>query len=217
MGLFMVRNNIKLTPNFYNHIAKRFNSKELVMYSRLVSYGRTSMNLSLKLINPENEEEILGEYLMKFVTVNTTTKRTTPVPQWFIESYYSAQNEKSSTLFEDVTFDSTSASAFRTKIHTRASDLDPNKHVNASLYYLFCMECASKATSYPVIEFDMSFQGESGSDEELTVSTWQDSKDTQLLFFAIYLYEKCIVKAYARFGRATIRIDQSYDIPTSKL
>ncbi|XP_021361885.1 uncharacterized protein LOC110455823 [Mizuhopecten yessoensis] len=151
----------------------------------------------------------------KLVAVNWETRRSVKLPKSYYESssklvdheQASMMTRKQDALIPPVT-------SFRTTTQTRYSDLDFNYHLNAAEYYRFCSDAASEASlsgyyrhftsdivKYPLMQTEVTFLGECGPGEKLTVYTWQDENDVTKLYFAIYLKEVRIFQACFIFDR----------------
>ncbi|OWF46528.1 hypothetical protein KP79_PYT26239 [Mizuhopecten yessoensis] len=106
------------------------------------------------------------------------------------------------------------------EVKTRYSDTDFNDHVNHTEYIKFCLESATEATLsgyyshftsdilwYPVLESDIIHLGESRACDILTVYTWQDETNFQIIHFSIHNHStsKCAAVATIKFGTESLK------------
>ncbi|XP_069121685.1 uncharacterized protein [Argopecten irradians] len=219
---FVVGQGLRLSSNLYHDIS-RILSSNLHVESRAAAIGRTSMT-NLYILSCADTKQELARCVTTLVLTSTSTKRPTPLPDWFQEKYANESSAKFDLLQDGVKtrreYQNVPEECFRMEMKTRHSDTDFNNHVNQTNYFQFCMEGAGEAAlsryyrnftsdilRHPVLESDIIYLGESCACENLTVSTWQDKENEQVIHFSIYnkSSSKCVAVASIKFDTRSRR------------
>ncbi|XP_060074928.1 uncharacterized protein LOC132554626 [Ylistrum balloti] len=146
---------------------------------------------------------------IKLVPVNWKTRRPTKFPKTFYENTCKLiDNEHMPMITRRQEALIPPDISFKTSVQTRYSDMDFNLHVSYAEYYRFSCDAAAEASlsgyyrhfnsdivNYPILQTEATFLGECGPEELLLVYTWQDEKDLEKIYFAIYLKDVRIFQA----------------------
>ncbi|XP_033727543.1 uncharacterized protein LOC117316864 [Pecten maximus] len=225
-AFFLVSQSLRLSNHLYCDIV-RLSSSDLLVASRAAAVGRTSMT-NLYILSCADTKVELARCVTALVMTNVDTRRPTPLPKWFKVKHTSATSANFDLLQNEVKtsreFQQVPEECFRSEVKTRYSDTDFNNHVNQTEYIQFCLEGVEEASQsgyyrhftsdillYPVLEFDIIHLGESRACEILTVSTWQDKTNDQLVHFSIHnkSSSKCVAVATIKFGSQSLRTPAS--------
>ncbi|XP_069121691.1 uncharacterized protein [Argopecten irradians] len=219
----VVGQGLRLSSNLYHKISHILSSN-LHVESRAAAIGRTSMT-NLYILSCADTKQELARCVTTVVLTSTSTKRPTPLPDWFKEKYANESSTKFDLLQHGVKtkrkYQNVPEECFHMEMRTRHSDTDyVNNHVNQTKYLQFCMEGAGEAAlsryyrnftsdilRHPVLESDIIYLGESRACENLTVSTWQDNETEQVIHFSIYnkSSSKCVAVASIKFDTRSRR------------
>ena len=174
--------------------------------------GNSSIIFSTCLYDEETGLK-LGQNVLKFVQINTDTRKSLPFPAWFQTSLSHLKMTGKYTSLNRATLSETPENCFRWKVIVRYSDLDKNMHSNQATYLKLFMDCSTKAATsgyYRHFKTDMcwfnvehvaiNYIGESFVDDELEVHTWQDNSDDSKIFFSCCKDKKRITFAEFRYG-----------------
>ncbi|XP_060064274.1 uncharacterized protein LOC132544668 [Ylistrum balloti] len=219
---FLVSQGMRMSLQLYSDIA-HLSSSNLLVEVRAAAVGRTSMT-NLYILSCADTKIELARCVTTLVCTSVDSRRPTPLPKWFTEKYKSVTDTNLDILKDGVKtsreFRHVPQDCFRIEIKTRYSDTDFNDHVNQSEYIQFCLESATGATRsgyyrhftsdilwYPVLESDIIHLGESRACEMLTIYTWQDKTNIQIIHFSIHnkSSSKCVAVATIKFDTGSLR------------
>lgn len=226
-GLVVVTQTLKLSTKLHINYSI-FNTLKQKYVLDIAQVGRTSFSFLTRLFDAE-KGELLAELMLKYVLIDRSTRRPTPLPDTFLQKYKDLKPAVVSPM--DLTIkafpplEDVDRKVFKMKALPLHSDTDRNNHVNQSVYLRYCCDCATEAalkgvyrrfTSdicwYPVEEISLHHVNESLVNQELIVSTWQDSFNFQLIHFLIYNNNKLLLKASFIFHpeKSTTRPNSRY-------
>lgn len=210
-GLVAIKQAVRLCAELHRDHSI-FNTLKQRYELDIVEVGRRSFSFVTRLTNEETGK-LLGEVLLKYVLIDRRTRKSVPLPESFLEKY--AKHLKKNLNINELSIPecpNISKDVFQLKVLPLHSDTDRNNHVNQSVYFRFCMDCATDAalsgryrhfTSdmcwYPVLELNVYHVNESHANNELIVNTWQDNDDFRLIYFIIKRKETVIFKASILF------------------
>ncbi|OWF35682.1 hypothetical protein KP79_PYT04892 [Mizuhopecten yessoensis] len=207
---FLVREKAVCSPKLHE---KDFpQNHDFLYHVSIASVGTTSYSVSHDLFESTTMER-LTRTESKMVNIDPETRKPSKLPAEFLDRCSSFKCNDSVLITEVQGDIIPPQNAFKTTIRTRYSDTDVNFHINFGAYYGFCADCASEASQsgyyrhydddisqFPVLETDATFIGESAPCSNLDVYTWQDTKNVQDIYFAIYLKSARIFQARYRYG-----------------
>ncbi|XP_069120127.1 uncharacterized protein [Argopecten irradians] len=211
MGLVVVTQAVRLSPDLHRDYSLFTTLKQRYVLD-IVEVGRRSFSFVSRLTNEETGQ-FLGEILLKYVLIDRRTRKSIPLPEAFFEKYsnYTKKDIKVTKLSIPPCPDM-GKHVFKLKALPLHSDTDRNNHVNQSVYFRYCIDCATDAalagsyrhfTSdmcwYPVVEMNVYHANESLVNKELVVNTWQDNDDFRLIFFIIKRKQTVLFKSSILF------------------
>lgn len=172
--------------------------------------GSSSITLLVNMTNSKTHEW-LGRNKVKIVAADRNTHRSIKLPEWYQDKYGHIQAELAHRL-EKQTRPDTPPNHFTRTETVRYSDLDHQGHVNHAHYIRFLMDCATEASfsgrlssfrgdlcSYAVQKVQIEYLGESGFNDELLISLWENLNNTTYLHFSIEKKGQRIVYAEISF------------------
>ncbi|XP_033733253.1 uncharacterized protein LOC117322445 [Pecten maximus] len=205
MRTFTVQENIVYSPKLHRKASKK--NGDLLHRVFFASIGQTSYAFTQDLLDPSSKEQLV-HLESKVVNIDPETRRPSKLPSWVTERFSNFEKIDKpilSTRQEDII---PPHDAFKTVTRTRPSDMDSNFHVNFSVFYRFCTDCATEASLaghyrhfkddmcwFPVLETKATFLGEAPASVMLDVYSWQDTDHEQRLYFAIYRKNERIFQA----------------------
>lgn len=167
--------------------------------------GSSSLN-SIATLKNIDTGEILATNTNQVVVVDKTTRRPTPIPDWWKDKYISfvAGNKRLIVPPLEV------PEKFYTQNITVAwSDMDAYRHTNYSCYIRYCQDCVLDGhangyfTKYQegfwVKSMDISYRGESMPGDQLKIKCWEEANNPYLLHFDISLKDTTIFQSSIMF------------------
>ena len=143
------------------------------------------------------------------VSVDKTTRKPTPLPDWWKEKYqgHVIGNQRLICPHMEVP-----EGTHKLKTTVTWSDIDGYKHTNYVVYIRFCYDAAMDAihhgylsgfhddiAQYLTKRMRALYKGESNAGQELTVSCWENSEDPYILHFDISREEESIFQCTLEF------------------
>ncbi|XP_076075913.1 uncharacterized protein LOC143046695 [Mytilus galloprovincialis] len=210
VGHVITKQILDINPLLYRYTYKT--PIKLRFKMEMKEIGNSSIIFSTRLYDEETGLK-LGQNVLKFVQINTETRKSLPFPAWFQTSLSHLKMNGKYTSLNRATLSETPENCFRWKVIVRYSDLDKNMHSNQATYLKLFMDCSTKAAIsgyYRHFKTDMcwfnvehvaiNYIGESFVDDELEVHTWQDNSDDSKIFFSCCKDKKRITFAEFRYG-----------------
>ncbi|OWF35684.1 uncharacterized protein LOC110442627 [Mizuhopecten yessoensis] len=213
---FVVQISCSVTPEI--HLISKYNksTNRLVMSTDIHEFGTSSFSLKSSMSNRETKEK-LGDFFIKLVTVNMKTRKSCPLPKWYVEKFRDVPGFNTNPPYPKPKIPEMPEVIYHVTVTARFSDMDGNNHVTTHRYMQFFTDCATEAANcgfykhftndmcwYPVETFDVTLLGESKVGDKLRVCTWQDGADIQRVYFNCFNDGKCVMKASFVYGLNTI-------------
>ncbi|XP_072173832.1 uncharacterized protein [Diadema setosum] len=219
IGLFVRFQQIDLSETFHSMV----NATAVWDMPVRVSYvGKTSLCMDNAIICQSSRIE-LGRSVCQAVRVDRATRRPVPLPQEVATTY-----QKTATRSGHPQFDFPAmipGREFTYTISTRAfpSDTDSNQHVNQSLSFKYCMDCASVAAMegnvfsgfstdvayYLIKTFAVEYVGEMRVGDNIDIVCWEDQDDPCSLWFLVKVEERVVSRCkgewYADSNRKPVK------------
>lgn len=212
VGHVITKQILDINPLVYRYTYKTPIKLRFLMEMKEV--GNSSIIFGTALYDEETGIK-LAQNLLKFVQINTETRKSLPFPSWFQTSlsHLKMTGNSKFTSLNRTTLPETPENYFQWKVIVRYSDLDRNMHSNQATYLKLFMDCATKAAKsgyYRHFKTDMcwfnvehvaiNYIGESFVDDELEIYTWQDNSDDSKIFFSCCKDKKRITFAEFKYG-----------------
>ncbi|XP_033733249.1 uncharacterized protein LOC117322442 [Pecten maximus] len=209
---FVVQMSCSLTPEI--HLISKYVKPNirLAMSTSLYHIGKSSYSMLTSMTNVETKEK-LGEFFLKLVIVDRTTRKSTPLPKTFVENFRNIPFLYSNAPYPIPVIPEMPDTIFAMTFTARHSDMDQNYHVTTNRYVQSFTDCATEAANdgfykhfnddmcrYPVEKFDVTLLGESKVGDKLRVCTWQDEVDVQTIYFSCFNGSTCVMKAAFVYG-----------------
>ncbi|XP_069134811.1 uncharacterized protein [Argopecten irradians] len=210
---FAVQISCSLTPEV--HLISRYQKPDmkLAMSTSLHHIGNTSYSMLTTMYNQDTKEK-LGEFFIKFVTVDRRTRKSSPISKSFLVKLGDRSMQDGNLPYQMPAIPEMPESIFDITVITRHSDLDTNQHVTTHRYIQFFTDCATEAAQrgfykhfnddicrYPLEKYDVTLLGESKVGDMLRVCTWQDRKHLKTLYFTCLKCSSCVMKAVFVYGK----------------
>ncbi|KAJ8308216.1 hypothetical protein KUTeg_013090 [Tegillarca granosa] len=197
---FMVTSEFIMTKKMYDHSIPK---SPLCVKVQGGYIGNTSMNSIATVTTATSEIELIRN-TNQIVSINKSTRRPSPLPDWWKEKYTeSAKNHKSLKIDKFEKADN--AGFYQNKVAW--SDTDRNLHTNFSTYVRFCIDaahhCAKEGTLKHFEEnlknginvVQLHFYQESNEGDMLDVYCWEDPSNSKKIYFDIHIGEKSIFQS----------------------
>ena len=122
---------------------RKENSK-LLQSTELKGIGKSSIHMTTILRDPDTKE-FLASLWYKYVYVDTTTRSSKRIPEWFLKQYDVFNPGSITPAYRGPTLPSDNS--VHCKMYTfLPSDLDRNDHVNNNVYYRLFFDAATEAS-----------------------------------------------------------------------
>ncbi|CAH1772959.1 unnamed protein product, partial [Owenia fusiformis] len=171
---------------------EKIKDRQIYVEDKLVSVGNSSICLASSIIH---NGEAIATFESQVVHVDWNSRKAVPLPVWFTEKY---REFMKISKIKFTTNMNKPNSSYSYSIKVSASDLDMNNHVNMAIYLRYCLDAgymACKDGAYEGFEGDLLtykvqkssclFFGESVLEALLSVYTWEDSTQKNLIHFQI--------------------------------
>lgn len=211
VGHVIIKQTMELKPILYRYTYKTPIRLRYIL--ELMDVGKSSVIFHCNLYDADTGTW-LGKNDLKFVQINTKTRRPLPFPDWFQKEFAHLSVSGKFLHLQRSILPETPESCFRWDVDLRHSDLDKNYHANQATYIKLCMDCATRAAKagyfrfykddmclFNVDRFTITYNGESFVNDKLELCCWQDEEDESKIFFSFIKNRKQIVFAEFVFGR----------------
>lgn len=194
---FMISSELVFSKDIYDHSVPKFPLHGHVQGGYV---GTSSLNTHTK-IYTENESKLLCSNITQVVSVDKTTRRPKPLPDWWRQKYAEAAKSFSSLKYDKFPRQD---GAGLYKCTVAWSDTDAYKHTNWSSYVRFAVDaahhCAKKGhlpnfdenLQNGVNKAELYYCGESSEDDVIDVYAWEDQDNSKLMFFDFEKNDKSI-------------------------
>lgn len=191
---FMASTRTTVNSAFY-HLLESSSSPVLSIKLHLGYIGASSLN-SVAVLSDINSGSVLAQNVNQVVCIDKTTRKPTPIPDWWKQKYESfvEENERLVLPLLNVPIQS----IYKYDLKVSWNDTDVYKHVNYQSYIKYCFDAAMDAVNrefysgfrddilnYNVKSIDCSYKGESVAGDMITVVTWQNVEIPSVLHFSI--------------------------------
>ena len=154
--------------------------------------GRSSFSLETEIYNA-NYKELYVQHVAEFASVDKKTRKSTPLPDWFIDKYASVLSGTKLTLPKLLQPQSDLIANYSTGVKVSYSDIDFLGHTNFSTYIKYAMQAAMEASAngkfhglfkvphmdYIAKNITVSYLGESKVGDVLDINVWQNLENKQ--------------------------------------
>ena len=210
--MVIVKQQIDLNPKVHElRLKKKF---PMLFELKLLEVGKTSV-LYVTEFKDGSTGEVLGQNFLKFVRMNSRTRRPFPFPEFFREAYGTNDMSVRSEVLPKRPLPEIPKTAYKSVVIARHSDMDRNNHVNQCSYIKFCMDHATHASIsgyyayytqdmclYAPLQWTISHVGECFANDELHIYTWQaDACVPEHIEFAILMKDNMILHASTIFDK----------------
>lgn len=216
VGHVIIKQVMELKPIVYRYTYKT--PIRLRYIQELKDVGKSSAIFHCNLYDADTGTW-LGKNDLKFVQINTKTRRSLPFPDWFQREFSDLSVYGKFEDFNRTPIPETPVDCYKWTTELRHSDYDKNYHANQATYVKLCMDCATKASLagyfrfykedmclFNVNRFVITYNGESFVDEKLEICCWQDTEDECKIMFSFLKNKKQIVFAEFIFGRERFNV-----------
>lgn len=216
VGHVILKQTLDFSPILYRYTYKTRIKLRFVM--ELKEVGKSSVVFDTCLYDGDTGTR-LGRNLLKFVQINTQTRRPQPFPDWFQTKFSHLRVTGRITELNKSILPETPDNCYKWPVIVRYSDLDKNFHSNQATYIKLCMDCATKASNagyfrhfkndmcwFNVEKIAINYIGESLADDELVICVWQDEKEETKIYFSVLKEKKRIMFAEFNFGLEKLRL-----------
>ncbi|XP_060068823.1 uncharacterized protein LOC132548935 [Ylistrum balloti] len=210
--LFVVQMSCSVTPKI--HLISKYSkpAAKIVMSTSVYHLGTSSYSYLTSMTDGVTKEQ-LGDFFIKFVVVDKTTRKSCPMPTWFTDKFRNVPLHNSNFPYTLPSVPEMPKVIYDTTVTVRYSDMDRNLHVTTHRYIQFFTDCATAAAFsgfykhfntdmcwYPVEKFDITLMGESKVGDKLRICTWQDEDSVQTIYFICFKEHKSVMKAVCVYG-----------------
>ena len=164
----------------------------LLIRVHIGSIGRSSFS-SVVEIYDANSNELFAKNVVEFVSVDMKTRKSTPLPDWFIDKYANVLSGTKLTLPKLLQSQSDLIANYSTKVKVSYLDIDSLGHVNFTTYIKYAMQAAMEASAngtfnglfkvphmdYIAKNITVSYLGECKVGDVLDINVWQNLEDKQ--------------------------------------
>ena len=191
---FMASCRTETRPNFRSLLDKPI-FPELALSVELGYVGMSSFSDISKLYDTATGE-VYASNINQVVSVDKTTRRPTPLPEWWKEKYANYSVNNKGLVIPLLTPPEEMGHTF--EVRASWNDVDSNQHVNYVAYIRFCLDAAMDALvhgkfrklqkdilAYQVKCMDIAYKKECNGGDWLRVSLWQDIKNPYVLYFDV--------------------------------
>ena len=212
--MVMLGSHYTFSPYLFDHAAIEFPMRAC---SWLTTVGRTSIDISRVLETADSQRKVLLSGVARYVCMDYVGGIAVPFPD-SPQSLLSSASPVTASRFPYTTPpESAAPGSFLTTVRVRYDDMDTNWHSNHASYIAYVMECGAQAAAagyYFRIRDDIAFYralsltcmhlGESYAEDELIVSTWEDTNNALLLHFLVNRQQRRICYVKIEFAENTI-------------
>lgn len=166
----------------------------LMVSVHLGYFGMSSVS-SVAELYCKDSKEVFVKNVNQVVTVDRTTRKPAPLPDWWTDKY-SSYVDGNQRLIVPVTL--VPEQTHRFKIRALYADMGRDKYIDYVAYIRYCFEaamdaCVHKAYTkfgsdileYKVKSMQVSYKGSCLSGDELEIATWENKENPYLLHFDI--------------------------------
>ena len=160
--------------------------------------GKSSFSIETEIYNAKNKE-LYVRHITVFVTVDKKTRKSTPLPDWFIDKYASVLSGTKLTLPKLVQPQSDLIANYSTSVKIVYSDIDSLGHANFTTYIKYAMQAAMEASAngkfhglfkvphmdYIAKNITVSYLGECKVGDVLAINAWQNLENKQKCYVDI--------------------------------
>ena len=224
---------IDILPEFYTMASV---DSPWRMTHRMCHVGKTSYWMESK-TRCLKTGTMLMDHLAQVVRVDTTTRRSAPLPLEGIAPFKKAATMQSPPRFHFPNTLPDQKRTFTYSLKTLPSHEDRNQHVNQSMYVMFCMDCASLAAAkggilqkftkdmayYNTRKFTAEYVSEMVGGVAIDVTCWEDASDPSVLYFVIKVGDRitfrCVGEWYTNPDGSLVTYTKKFvpEIAISKL
>lgn len=213
-NLFIVIVHYHIDPYIYKHLADFIEATDMRLETKLISITRSSLILQTEIIG-EKSNKVLAWLRFKYVCVDRETRKSTPVPQWFVEKVKDKIEPGLTLAYEPPVIPENGT---YTKLYTIIpSDIDWNGHTNNTVYYRLFFDVATEASvkhnlftllqgdicDYNICDSQAIYARESRMWDNIQITVWQDLKNVKTLHCHIGKEEVTLFKSTITFYVST--------------
>ena len=158
--------------------------------------GNSSLN-SVAILTDKDTGKELARNVNQVVTVDKTTRKPSPLSDWWKEKYANSAVENERLIVAPIPIPDKS---FSYEMKVPWSEIDTYKHTNYASYVRFCFDAAMDALQagfyskftpgddilrYHVKKLQIAFKGETKAGDILSVRTWENTENPFVLHFDI--------------------------------
>ena len=198
---FMVTSELEYFPELYDPDIQKNN---LRVHTRGGYIGTSSTNTHSDAYTCDGKT-LLMKNITQIVSIDKTSRRPTPLPEWWRNKYAKAAEGQKSLRFDD--FGRPESNVFCDVRRVAWSDTDAYKHTNWSSYARFCVDAAHLFSMEGKLKHftdnienglqrvELTYIGECLHGDTLHIHVWEDGTNTKCLYFDICRNDKSIFKS----------------------
>ena len=170
--------------------------------------GNSSLN-SIACLTDKEDGSFLAKNINQVVTVDKTTRKPTPIPDWWKNKYMPVVEGNERLIVPALEIP---PKTYAYDIRVAWSDIDIYWHTNYLTYIRYCLDTAKDGIvknyyakfhddilQYHVKSMDIMYRGESKAGDRLDVKSWENPDDPYLLHFDISVVGKTIFQNSMHF------------------
>ena len=197
--VFVVVVEYHITKEFYRNARHFIEKHTLAGKTELLNFSRSSLIKQTSLLKPKSGET-LATLRFKYVIVDPETRKSSPLPDWFVHKYGKLIDMNESVARYVLPQVPNEEEKVYCKWYTiNGSDIDHNQHTNNAVYYRLCFDAATEASlfrelfkgltgdicNYNVRRSQGIYMKESRLGDCVEVIVWQDNISRDTLHFLI--------------------------------
>lgn len=171
--------------------------------------GTSSLN-TVAVLSDTNSGAVLARNVNQVVVIDKSTRKPTPVPDWWRQKYESfvVENERLILPSLDIPKENT----YRYDLKVSWNDIDAYGHTNFLSYVKYCFDAGMDAVDkkfytslhddilkYNVKDIESSYRGECQAGDAITVVTWQNAQNPFKLHFSVEKDGKALYQSSVEF------------------
>ncbi|XP_070535530.1 uncharacterized protein [Ptychodera flava] len=207
--LFVLAQSFEFSPTCYTDFSTKV---PVVFVSRIVHVGRTSL-VQRRELRIKRTGTVVATMLAQFVYVNLETRRPTPLPESYINTYLDETNgQRPKTHKHFSRFPPQGVEIYYYPVVVSTKDVDENRHTSNTSYIKYCIDCfmfgareraysviQGNLSDYPITNLSLQFVSESDLNDKLTVTSWADTAKPYQVHFVIQKDEREVAQCTLKF------------------